>query len=358
LHYSSQLRAKEEIFKEMLVRATGVESNHLLAAIAAPIPLGYRTRVQFKVRAINGKVCIGFYRTGSHFVVDLPDQCPVAVPILNNLLPALRNLLEQFPHNDKIPQIDAAAGAGDAISLIFHCLGDADKHLECVLKKDGHRFQGASLFIQSGRKNSIRRICGEDRLYYSLPASGISRNTTIELSFSRGGFSQVNAQVNRLILTELIDWLDLKGTERILDLYCGNGNFSLPLAALCREIVGVEEYAPSITDALFSMNRNSIGNARFLVNRADNAVEQLIMDNEHFDCVLLDPPRQGALETIKKLVRMNPAKIFYISCDPATLARDASFLKHAGYELVTSRVFDMFPQTHHIESLSYLIKTA
>ena len=149
-------------------------------------------------------------------------------------------------------------------------------------------------------------------------------------------------------------WAELTGTERVLDLYCGNGNISLPMALNAAEVLGVEGYAPSIADAVANAEANGIANASFQVGDAAQAVRRLVKRKEKFDLVVLDPPRSGA-EAAAELAGLAAPKIIYVSCDPATLARDLAALCANGYQVTRSKPVDMFPQTYHLESVTELV---
>jgi 23S rRNA (uracil1939-C5)-methyltransferase len=212
------------------------------------------------------------------------------------------------------------------------------------------------VFLQSGRKSSLLRVWGEGMVAYGVPVAADDGGACMELHFRCGGFSQVNYDQNRLMIRTVLDWSGLKGNERILDLYCGNGNFSLPLSRSCAEVVGMEDYRDSVEDAVFNGDMNGIRNARFMARDTASGLRELIDAGESFDQVLLDPPRTGAREAVHLIPALGPEKIIYVSCDPSTLARDLSILYGKGYRVAASRAIDMFPQTYHIESVTLLTK--
>ena len=177
----------------------------------------------------------------------------------------------------------------------------------------------------------------------------------MRLSFGRGGFSQVNYLQNLELIRTVWQWGGFTGTQRVLDLYCGNGNISVPIAPYVGELVGVEGYAPSIRDAVANAAANGVANASFQVSDASLAVRRLAGQGERFDVVILDPPRGGA-ESAGEIARLGADKIIYVSCDPATLSRDLALICERGYRVTRSQPVDMFPQTYHLESVTELTR--
>jgi 23S rRNA (uracil1939-C5)-methyltransferase len=355
LPYDVQLDEKGKIFAEILWRSARVDSDRILPVIPAPEPYAYRARIQLKVRSIHGEPHIGFYRSGSHFVVAVPGSCAIAHPAINRMLPEIHRLVQLFTEPDKIPQIDIAAGDDGTTVAVFHYIGSGPDAAVTFFRDNRHLVPScAGIFLQSGRKASLQKIWGTDTLAYHLTKESLPGIPELKLSFSPGGFSQINYRQNQALIAAVIARLGLTGHERILDIYCGNGNFSLPLARMCREIVGIEEYGPSITDALRNAQDNSLGNVRFHCIDAVTGVREIAAKGDRFDVVLLDPPRIGAADIVRIIPELKPAKIIYISCDPSTLARDIGILRGQDYLVTDSQPVDMFPQTYHIESITQL----
>ena len=355
--YSAQVEAKQRIFVEMLSRSVPAEPDVFLPAVPAPLPYGYRSRVQFKLRSVTGNLKFGFYRRGSHYVIDLPGKCRIARDGINLVREELCSMLERFPEPDKLPQIDVAAGESSGLLLLFHYIGENRKGIAAWLGESIPGCAGVTgVFLQCGRKSSLQRVWGDDRVAYRVPSAAVEGLPDMELFFRCGGFSQVNYDQNRAMIRTVLEWAELKGNERILDLYCGNGNFSLPISRSCAEIIGVEEYGDSIEDAVSNARINDVRNARFIAGETDRGLRELIARGERFNLVLLDPPRTGAREAVHLIPALEPEKIIYVSCDPATLARDLSILHGKGYRVAASRLVDMFPQTYHIESITLLTK--
>lgn len=355
LPYDLQLKAKDAIFAEILGRGARVGPEAIKPILAAPSPYGYRSRVQLKVRSIGGELHAGFYRQGSHFVIDIPGMCLIANELVNRIYGALRPLMEGFPEPRSVPQIDVATGDGGDALLLFHYIGEKSDVAAAWLEKTiPNEVPVSGIFLQSGRKATLRKVWGDERVAYSLPAGLVPGFPGMKLSYRCGGFSQVNYRQNLSLIETVLGWAELKGSERVLDLFCGNGNFSLPLARYSAEVIGLEDFGQSIEDAIHNAGLNGVGNARFLCGDSAQGLKELAAHGECFDVVLLDPPRTGALEAVRLIPALGPHKVLYVSCDPPTLARDLAELARHGYEVVASRAVDMFPQTYHIESVTLL----
>lgn len=345
LHYSAQLEAKESIFHALMRRQGEVPADALRPLVAAPDEWHYRSRVQFKCRQTEQGFVIGFYRPASHYVVGI-EQCPILDPRLNLALRNFRSWLAEGPNPHQIPQVDMAVGDGGQVRVVVHFIGVESSALVDYLRPRAEE-TGYALFLQTGSKSSPQQILGPADLTIQVDQPPLS------LSYGPGGFAQVNLDQNRALVAAALLAAALQGTERVLDLYCGMGNFSLSLARRAREVVGVEDYAPSISSAIQNAAENGVGNAIFLAQPAEGALLALNA-GAPFDLVLLDPPRSGAYAVMGELLRAAPKRVIYISCDPATLARDLVPLQHGGYRIISSQPFDLFPQSYHVESLTVL----
>ena len=352
IDYTRQVQEKQRIFGDFLRRSAGVTEEAILPMVAAPAPFGYRCRVQLKLRDVAGRLHMGFYRSGSHFVIDIPDYCAIASAGVNRLVPLLRELLCSHGERSKIPQIDIAVGDDNRAILIFHYIGsDSEAFGHFVANAARDLPVGTGCYIQGGRKNSLVKISGAELLSYTLPAGLLPGMPSLELSFSRGGFSQVNYRQNLGLIALVGSFLELSGSEKVLDIYCGNGNFSLPLSHAVAEVSGIEAFDGSIADAHRNSVANGIVNAVFSCEDAAAGVKRLATAGEKFDIVLLDPPRTGARDIVEYIPALAPSSIVYVSCDPATLARDVGLLRKYGYVVVKSCPVDMFPQTYHFETV-------
>lgn len=345
LPYGEQALWKGRLFAETLLRAGVAAAELLQPLVAAPAEFGYRSRVQFKCHQAERGPVTGFYRHGSHFVVDTP-ACLLAAPAIGRVYSFLREQLRSAPKPRAIPQLDVGCGDDGQVSVLCHVLPEAAAATRAWLAGIAAR-GGFAAALQSGRKDTLVTVYGDPGLSFDVAGPDM------RLHVRAGGFSQVNPAQNRHLVAAVLAAADLRGGERVLDLFCGAGNFSLPLARQAREVVGVEEYAPAIADARANAARLGIGNARFHAEPAEGAAQRL-SGATPFDLVLLDPPRTGASAIMHDLLEARPQRVIYVSCDPATLARDLKPLVNKGYRVVFSQPFDLFPQTWHIESLTLL----
>jgi 23S rRNA (uracil1939-C5)-methyltransferase len=345
LPYEVQGDWKGKIFADLLHRQAGAERAQIRRLVAAPEPWHYRSRAQLKLQVTDRQLNMGFYRRSSHVVVD-HQQCPILHPRLNQAAKVFRKALNGFRHCHRMPQLDLGIGDDGQVRAVLHYQGTEAAAVADFLRP---RFfdAGISLFLQLGRKSKPQPVCGEDELCIRVGKPPLT------LAYGPGGFAQVNLEQNRAMTEMVVNAVQQCGARRVLDLYCGMGNLSLPVAHLVDEVIGVEDFAPAIAKARANAQRNGINNAFFHHLSADGAASKL-SSGPGFDLVMLDPPRSGAYGVVKELQVLRPRHILYVSCEPPTLARDLQPLLQDGYGLEWSQPFDFFPQTHHIESVSLL----
>ncbi len=355
LEYAAQLQAKQQILAEALWRGARVAAECISTTVAAPQQYGYRSRVQFKLHVSHNGLQIGFFRTGSHQVEDLAQGCLIAQPIINQVLERLRAVLPVYAELRSISEIHVDCGENSVAAVVNY----AGTQPECLIEfLSLHRSALSpltSLFIKSSAKGAPLHVFGDDELTYSL-SPRIPGGPACRLSYRVGGFSQVNRAQNQAILNVVRRMSACDTSSGLLDLYCGNGNFSLPLAADVAHVTGIEGYAGSIDSARINASRNAIGNANFICVDAVRGARQLADSGRTFQTVLLDPPRSGAAEALPQICRLKPDTIIYVSCDPSTLARDCGLLVAGGFHVMESVPIDMFPQSYHIESVTLLHK--
>jgi 23S rRNA (uracil1939-C5)-methyltransferase len=344
IHYPEQARWKEQIYSDLLVRSKLAVVDRIRKIVAAPHEWGYRNRVQLKCHSTATGLVLGFYRHGSHFVVDV-DVCRLVSAQIQGVLELLRSELPKAPSTDGIPQVDVACGDDDQVRIILHALPKDRQPLRAWLH-DFASNHDINACIQSGRKETLEVVHGDGDLRVTFD------HPVMTLRYGPGGFVQVNSAQNRDMIATMLDLLALKGTEHVLDLFCGMGNFSLPLARHAARVIGVEDYAPSIASARINASTNNIHNVEFHAAEATLFLPRLHAGE--IDLVVLDPPRTGCYQVACELLKLRPQRILYVSCDPATMARDLAPLVHGGYEVITGQPFDLFPQTWHIESMTLL----
>lgn len=343
LPYAEQLKWKQQLFIDTLDRQVGVDPALVRPIEPAPEEFAYRSRVQVKCDYSANGFVTGFFQPKSRLVIAI-DQCPLMDPQLNRLLVCLRETLATSTYAQQITQIDLAIGTDNRSFAVIHYLGNDRAGLTSLLlplAKEKH----LELALLADQKKKLQMICGSGELEITVD------DPEIKLKYAAGGFAQINLGQNRRLIRSVLSAADLSGDEQVLDLYCGMGNFTLPIARRAGFVVGVEDYAPSIKMASNNANRNNIANVDFYVMPAEQALQRI---KKNFDLLVLDPPRAGAYAVVKQLCCQPVAKIIYVSCDPQTLARDLKTLIGCGYQVVFSQVFDMFPQTFHMESLTLL----
>ena len=341
-----QIVAKERVLLENLERIGKVAPGRVLEPLTAD-SWGYRRKGRFSVRRVNrkDKTLVGFREQDPRFVADL-GQCHTVIPQIGMKIQALAALVDGLQAREQIPQIEFIAG-DDAIALTVRHLAPLDEADRAALAAFG-REHGFSIFLQPKGPDSVHPLGGQaPALSFRLP------QWDVELAFEPLDFIQVNAGLNQKMIARALELLDAQAGERVLDLFCGLGNFTLPLARTVAEVVGVEGDAGLVARARANAQRNGLGNAQFFA--ADLTTDQRGTPwmRAGFDKLLLDPPRSGADEVLKQLPLQGIDRIVYVSCHPGSLARDAGFLVHErGYRLVAAGVMDMFPHTAHVESIA------
>lgn len=351
--YSAQTEAKRSILAETLERIGKIKGPPVDETLAASAPYGYRARAQFKLYRTAYGLQAGFYRRGSRFVIDLPQGCPVVTPAINGALSRLRRVVEGLPDADRVPQLSIEEGEAGCHAIV-HYIGNDLQRTRTFLVDAADQLDLAGLFLQSGRKETLVPVFGEKRITYRVPAG----EREFSLGYGIGGFSQVNRQQNRTLISAVRRLLAPASAGRLLDLYCGNGNLSLPLADLFCDLVGIEAYQPSIASAVDNSCQVRVNNSTFRCGDVGAEVRSLVSHHEQFSAVLLDPPRSGAADAVKVVPYLGAERIVYVSCDPGTLARDLAILIHqGGYRLETVLPVDMFPQTGHLETVACLSRS-
>ncbi len=342
----AQIGHKQAALMEQLKHIGNVVPAAERMPMTAPV-WGYRHKARLGVKYVDKKekVLVGFRERNSPFVADL-QRCEVLHPSVGELIEPLSELIGSLTVYRQVPQIEVAIGEHDVVLVLRHLVpmtaGDHE------LLQQFERTHEVCFFLQPGGPDTIQPLntASPAQLTYGLP------QYQIEFEFAPTDFIQVNPAINRVLVDAVINWLQPQGGDRILDLFCGLGNFSLPLARQAERVTGVEGDAALVERAQVNAARNHINNTEFFV--ADLSVADLhaAFMYRRYDKVLLDPPRSGAAEIIRQLNWNGVSRVAYVSCNPATLARDAGELVHThGFQLVTAGVLDLFPHTAHVESL-------
>ena len=343
---------KSLTLRDNLERIGRVEPRRWLAPISGP-QWNYRRRARLAVKDVSakGRVLVGFRERHAPYITDM-HRCEVLVSPVDGLIDALSDLIGRLTIRARLPQIEVAV-ADNATALVFRVL-------DPPVARDLDEFRGfggdhgVRIYLQPGGLDSLQLLHPEgdqEPLHYTLP------EFDVRIEFEPVDFVQVNAGVNRAMVGRALELLEPGPGERVLDLFCGIGNFSLPLARRCGEVLGMEGEATLVARASHNAAANGIANARF--RQADLAAIDGTEDwlQDPCDKLLLDPARSGAAEVVDRIERIDPARIVYISCHPGTLARDAGVLvNEAGYTLDAAGIMDMFPHTAHVESIAVFQK--
>ncbi|MBS7828114.1 23S rRNA (uracil(1939)-C(5))-methyltransferase RlmD [Wohlfahrtiimonas chitiniclastica] len=310
----------------------------------------YKARLGVKYVAKKEKVLVGFREKFAPFIVDM-DSCPVLEDKVANLLPALSALIGDLTLLDKIPQIEVAIGS-EQVALSFRVLETPTEEDEAKLKAFGIE-HNILIYLQPKNEASTYLLSDvedrDDLLNYQL----LDRLT---MAFKPYHFTQVNPMINQQMVKQALDLLKLQKDETVLDLFCGLGNFTLPLALEAGKVIGVEGDQSLTEWAAKNAARNGLENVDFYCTDLTQNQDDADWMQLKYDAILVDPPRSGALEMMPYLGKLAPKRILYVSCHPATLARDLAELVQYGYEVTDAGVMDMFPHTAHVESMALLVK--
>ena len=351
LDSAEQIQLKQTILLDNLTRIGKVSAETVLEPLRGP-EWGYRQKARLGVRYVRKKerVLVGFREKNSAFLADM-DACKILHPRIGEHLQDLAAAIAQLSCYDKIAQVEVAIGDEDAALVVRHLvdLSAADRD---ILAEFGKRFD-FQIYLQPGGPDSISLLWPETAgLSYALP------DYQLQIDFQPMDFTQVNAQLNRSMIQQALALLQPQADETVLELFCGLGNFSLPLARHAKQVVAVEGDAALIARARENATRNDIHNVEYHVaNLMEDVQGMAWLRGREYDKILLDPPRSGAIEVIPQIAALGARRIVYVSCNPATLARDAGVLVNEyGYRLQQAGVMDMFPHTAHVESIALLVK--
>lgn len=352
-HWVAQVAVKQRVLEDCLARLGKVKPALMLPPLLGQ-PWGYRYRARLSVRHVpkKGGVLVGFHERHSSFVADM-QECHVLPKRVSDLLLPLRSLVEGLTIRDRIPQIEVALGEA-VVVLVF-------RHLEALAPSDEARLRAfadthqVQIYLQArGPESATPFYPTEWTLAYTLPEYGL------RFRFKPTEFTQVNPFVNERLVKKAMSLLDAQPGERIADLFCGLGNFSLPISTYGATVVGVEGSTALVERARQAAAENGLADrCEFQVANLFEATPESLAALGPLDRVLLDPPREGAVEVCKSLPHARDAaalkRIVYVSCNPSTLARDCGVLVHErGYAIKAAGVANMFPHTSHVESIAVL----
>jgi 23S rRNA (uracil1939-C5)-methyltransferase len=353
---AAQVAVKQRALEDNLWHLGKVKPERVLRPIEGPA-WGYRERARLSVRHVHKKatVLVGFHERKSRYIADM-QTCPILPPAVSALLMPLRELVMRMEARDTLPQIELAMG-GDVIALVL-------RHLEPLVASDrqrliefAQRHPGVQWWLQPKGPETVHLLVdGDPELAYGLHEFGIT------MPFKPTDFTQVNSQINDVLVSRALRLLEVQRSDRVIDWFCGLGNFTLPLATQAREVLGIEGSPTLVARARANAQRNGLA-AQFEARNLFEMTPDALVADGSADKWLVDPPREGAFALAKALSEVQqaggregwspPARIVYVSCNPSTLARDAGLIVHqAGYRCTAAGVVNMFPHTAHVESIA------
>jgi len=349
--HEQQIQFKQKILIDNLQRIGHVKAGEIREPLEGP-QWGYRRKARLGVKYVvkKEKVLIGFREKGSSLLAEL-NQCEVLHPSVGQRLPELSTLIRSLSCYRAIPQIEVAVG-DSSTALVF-------RHLEQLTEDDREKLKAfaesnhVDIYLQSAGPDTITPLWPDSpELFYSIPQYGV------RFDFLPSDFVQVNAEINNKIIPLVIEALQCQKDMHVLELFCGLGNFTLPIAKHVASVTAVEGEASLIERAKLNAQNNAIENVSYHVaNLMDDVAGLPWWKTQKYDCVFMDPPRSGAEQVLPVIAKQKIPRIVYVSCNPATLARDAGILVNEyGYNLLNAGVMDMFPHTAHVESIAVFEK--
>ena len=367
LHPAAQVAIKQRVLEDNLWHLAKVKAETVLRPIEGPA-WGYRYRARLSVRYVakKGEVLIGFHERKSRYIADM-QICPILPPHVSALLLPLRALIGSLQARETCPQIELACG-DEVTALVL-------RHLEPLSEADQQKLRefalahGVQWWLQPKGPDTVHLLDAGPQLAYGLPDFGIN------MPFKPTDFTQVNPFINRVLVSRALRMLDAQKSDRVIDWFCGLGNFTLPIATQAGEVLGIEGSATLVQRSHQNYALNQTGRSQplaptnFVARNLFEMTPQMLVADGVADKWLVDPPREGAFALSKALAELHqqpelrgdwkpPQRIVYVSCNPATLARDAGLLVHqAGYRCVAAGVVNMFAHTAHVESMAVFERT-
>lgn len=341
--YSAQLSYKQQTLKQLMKKFAGREIE--LAAPISGLEKGYRRRARISLLWDKKQRVLQFgFRRKQSKQIETVTQCPVLAPQLETLLPELKQCLSGFARPEVLGHVELVLADNGVVMTLRHTapLSEPD---QAALRQFAEQHQ-AILYLMPA-SDELHRLVGEAPYYQEVG---------VKVPFEPNHFIQVNQQVNQQMVAQALEWLDPQADEHVLDLFCGLGNFSLPIARKAKSVIGVEGVAEMVHKATINAALNQINNAQFFHANLEQDFVGQPWASEQFDKIVLDPARAGASGIIDKVSALGAKRVVYVSCNPATLARDSQSLLDQGYRLTQLGMLDMFPYTSHLESMALFEK--
>ena len=353
LEPSAQVAMKQRVLEDNLWHIGKTRAENIMRPMYGPT-WGYRYRARLSVRHVakKGGMLVGFHERHSSYVADM-TSCEIVPPHVSKMLVPLRELIASLSIYQQMPQIELAVGEESTV-LVLRIMAPLNANDEKLVKAFADQWNVEWWLQPKGPDTAYPYYPKKKELYYTLPEFGI------RMPFKPTDFTQVNHQINRLLVHQALTLLDVQKEDRVADLFCGLGNFTLPLATQAREVVGIEGSTALTTRALENARANGLdAKTSFSTRNLFEVTRDDLVALGKFDRMLVDPPRDGAVALAIALAELRlthpelmPKRIVYVSCSPSTLARDAGILTHrAGYKMSKAGVANMFPHTSHVESI-------
>ncbi len=361
--YVGQLQIKKDVVVDLLSRSNREELRNSLSLLAEPIPapaeFAYRQRLRLQV---EGGGVLGFHRFRSHTLIPI-KACLLAGATLNSTLVALRAAPDGRKLTSLASEVELQENPRTGKTVVIFRLPRKPRPAEILAAERFAResdtvervfFAGEQYSLMGPYGDAEGTVAGNVLGIHYPAVAGLPED--LELHWEAGGFCQVNLGQNRALIETVLDFCQVEKGRSVLDLYCGMGNFAIPLALLGAEVLGIEGQGSAIRMAKNNAARAGLAHARFQQSPIHTACSELLARGARFDCVVIDPPRQGAPDLAGQLAALTGERLVYISCDPATLCRDLADLIEHGFSIRKIQPIDMFPQTHHIETVVLLEK--
>jgi 23S rRNA (uracil1939-C5)-methyltransferase len=346
VHSDFQIRHKQGVLMEQFSHIGKIEPREVLTPLSTS-PWGYRRKARLGVKHVynKDKVLVGFREKGKSYIADI-EECKILHPNIGNKISDLKSLLDGLSIKDSIPQIEVAVGENQTVIVIRHMSEFTAADRELLLEFSNS--QSITIYLQAGGPDTVQPLQTDEPppLVYRLSKFGI------DIEFGPMDFTQINFGINELMIDRVIDLLQAGQGDTVLDLFCGLGNFTLPIATRVGYVIGVEGSASLVQKAKQNAEKNRIDNVDFICRDLYASEINTQFTTNSYNKILLDPPRSGAREILEQMDLAGVARVIYVSCNPATLARDAQLLNQHGFNLDKAGVMDMFPHTTHVESIA------
>lgn len=349
----AQIKFKQQAVLETLTRIGKVAPQRVYPPVVDRV-WGYRRRARLAVKYVAKKerALVGFREKNAPYVTDM-WSCEVLHPQIASLVTPLSHLISALSIRDKVPQVECSV-AENAVALVFRVLESPSNKDIDQLEQFAQEYS-LRVYLQTKGLDTVAPLRG---IPFSEPLHFILQPSGIKIEFSPVDFVQVHSGVNQKMVRQAMQWLQLDSEDSVLDLFCGLGNFSLPIAKQVAKVVGVEGDAALVSRARDNAQLNQLSNVTFEQADLFSLEQDCAWLHSDWDVVILDPPRLGAREVIERLTEINPAKVLYVSCHPGTLARDADVLVNTlGYTLERISILNMFPHTGHVETMALFVRT-